>query len=322
MHFRLLLFCLEHLSRIQAEATCGSVVQLLRFHDDTMILHKVIFGPIPLRKRQEAEDAVNSYISVLLHNGQVVGEYFQVMQNGELCAYVNLGGVKALSTKHQSDYASDRLNKVVAVFNQQPKWTLADDDAPQRDTTWNRAPFLYLFTSIMCDWGSPLCRGDNGKRIPLYRLAGQHEDREEIYFWKRAYCDHDAIWMACGKLEIPAYRQLALPDSELSERGRDVCRKVESTTGVPTYYFLMRYWGRKDGEDLRPCPGCGRPWRLEEPAGQSEKFCDFTFRCEKCRLVSHKADSYDDPRHASIGEWQGTGTRAKSSVTRARRAGI
>jgi len=284
-----------------------------------MILHKVTFGPVPPRKRPDAEDAIDSYISVLLHNGQVVGKYFQVAQNGELCAYVNLAGVKALATKHQSAHASDRLEKLAAIFNQMPRWTIVDDDVPKRDTTWKGAPFLYLFTSLLSDWGSPLCRGDTGKRIPLYSIAGPHEDREAIYFWQYAYCDHDAIWMACGKLEIPAYRQLAMPDSELSQKGRDVCRMVESATGAPTYYYLMRYWGRKDGEDLRPCPGCGRPWHLKKPAGRSNRFHDFGFRCEKCRLVSHVADSYDDPRHAGIGEWQGTGTRTKSSVTRARR---
>jgi len=282
-----------------------------------MILHKVIFGPVPPRKRRDAEDAIDDYICVLHHNGQAVGEYFQATQNGELCAYVNLSGVKALSAKYQSTRASNRLEKLVAIFNQMPIWTVLDDDVPKSDPTWKGAPFLYLFTCMTSDWGSPLCRGDNRKQIPLYRIACPYEVREEIYFWQRAYCDHDAIWIGSSKLEIPAYRQLAMPDSELSQQGRDVCRKVESATGVPTYYYLMRYWGRKDGEDLRPCPGCGRPWHLKKPTGRSNRFHDFGFRCEKCRLVSHLAASYDDPRHASIGEWQGTGKRTRSSATSA-----
>ena len=79
---------------------------------------------------------------------------------------------------------------------------------------------------------------------------------------------------------------------------------VESATGVPTYYYLMRYWGRKVGEENRLCPGCGGAWRTEIPPDRVKRFRDFTFQCPKCRLVSHMADSYDDDRHAGIGEWR------------------
>jgi predicted nucleic acid-binding Zn ribbon protein len=187
---------------------------------------------------------------------------------------------------------------------------VVDDEAPQRDTTWSNAPFLYLSTH-MNDWESPLCRGDNGKPIPLYRLTGAHEDRESIYFWQQTYREYDAIWMGCGHLEIPVYCELALPDSELSQQGRSICRKVESATGIPTYYFLMRYWGRKDCEEKRLCPGCGCEWHKKNSVGQLNRFCDFTFMCRKCKLVSHIADSYDDSRRARIGEWQATKRRAK-----------
>jgi len=274
-----------------------------------MILNKVIFGSVPSGKRQEAEDVAHGYISVLLHNGQAVGDYLLVMQSGELCAYVNLSGINAFSTKYQSTYATDHLKKIIAVFNQKPRWTIVDDEVPKRDTTWTNAPFLYLFTH-MFDWEPPLCRGDNGKPIPLYRFPGSHEDRETIYSWQRTYRDYDAIWMGCDHLEIPVYRELALPDSELSKHGRDICKNVEFATGIPTYYFLMRYWGRKNDEEKRPCPVCGCAWRTEnKPAGDMNSFCNFTFLCKQCRLVSHMAESYDDPRHASIGEWQNTKKR-------------
>jgi len=286
-------------------------------YDAAMILNKVIFGPVPPRKRQEAEDAVENYISVLLHNGQAVGEYFHVLQNGELCAYVNLAGVNALSPRYQSTYTADRLNKIRVLFNQEPKWTTADDEVPARDTTWTNAPFLCLYTH-MFDWESPLRRGDNGKPIPLYRLPGSHEDHEAIYFWQRTYRDYDAIWLRCGHLEIPVYRELALPGSELSQNGCDICKKVESVTGVPTYYFLMRYWGRKEGEERRRCPSCGCAWRTKQPARQPNSFYDFAFLCRKCRLVSHMADSCDEPRHASIGEWQTAKTTKRSPVRLAR----
>jgi predicted nucleic acid-binding Zn ribbon protein len=267
-----------------------------------MILNKVTFGPVPPRKRQEAEDAVESYISVLLHNGQAVGEYFHGMQNGELCAHVNLAGMGALSGKYQSAYAADRLATIMEVFGQLPRWTVLDDEVPKRDTTWTRAPFLYLFTNSF-DWESPLCRGDTGKPIPIYRLPGSHEDRQAIYSWQQTYRDYDSIWIGCGHLEIPVYRELAMPDSELSRNGREICQYVESVTGVPTYYYLMRYWGRKNGEENRLCPGCGGVWRTEGPVALKSNFCAYGFQCAKCRLVSSMAVATDDLRHARIGEW-------------------
>ena len=268
-----------------------------------MIAHKVIFGAVPRGRRSEAEDVVESYISVLLHNGQALGEYFLVLQEGLLCAYVQLAGVDALKTKYESTYSAKWTAEAIRLFGQNPKWTVIDDEAPKRDTTWTKAPFLYLFTN-MFDWESPLCRGDNGRPIPIYRLPGTHEDREAIYFWQRTYREYDAIWMGCGHLEIPTYREMASPHSELSQQGREICAKVESVTGLPTYYFLMRYWGRRMGEEKRKCPGCGGSWRHRHTTEDDKRFWQFPFQCDKCRLVSHLADSYDDERHAVIGEWK------------------
>jgi predicted nucleic acid-binding Zn ribbon protein len=77
------------------------------------------------------------------------------------------------------------------------------------------------------DWESPICRGDNGESVPLYFLPGEHEDREKIYFLQQEYRDYDSIWMSCGELEIPVYKQLATPDSELSSTGRELCTYIE-----------------------------------------------------------------------------------------------
>ncbi|MGA2983863.1 MAG: DUF2310 family Zn-ribbon-containing protein [Terriglobia bacterium] len=268
-----------------------------------MILYKLIFGRVEKKNRRDAEDVAESYIGVLLHNGQACGEYFTVVREGNLIAYVNLQGIRAQSLEYHSKYGMKELKKVTDLFGKPPEWILVDDDAPKRDTTWTKARFLYLFTH-MNDWESPLCRGDNGKRIPLYRLPGTHEDREAIYFWQRTYRKYDEIWVGCGELEIPVYKQLADPSSELSQKGRDICRGVEKVTGVPAYYFLMRYWGRRRGEDKRACPGCGRPWRSNHPVDHPRGWWQFAFQCPSCRLVSHIADSYDDERHAVIGEYK------------------
>jgi len=74
--------------------------------------------------------------------------------------------------------------------------------------------------------------------------------------WQRSGRD----WLLSGALEIPAYKKLADPTSELSVNGRELCARIEKATQKPTYYFLMRYWGRNDGEATRSRPLCGAKW--------------------------------------------------------------
>ena len=270
-----------------------------------MILHKVNFGPCSKNKRREAEYLVEQYLSSLLHNGQICDGHLIGTSQGSLIAYLHLAGAAGRSLKHHSKYGRDHLAKITEYFGQSPRWVRLDDDAPRTDATWKDAPFLYVFTH-MFDWESPLRRGDNGLAVPLYLLPGKHEDREEIYFWQSSYHDHDSIWIGTGALEIPAYKQLADPASELSQNGIDICKMVEKATKVPTYYYLMRYWGRRKDEEDRACPGCGRAWRTKHASNRSDqfRFWHFEFQCHPCRLVSHLADADEDERHAFVGEYK------------------
>jgi len=113
-----------------------------------MILYKVVFGHVEKKNRQDAEDVVESYIGVLLHNGQACGEYFTVVREGSLIAYVMVQGRHAQSLKYHCKYGMERLKKVTDFFGKRPEWNLEDDDAPKADTTWTEAPFLHLFTHL------------------------------------------------------------------------------------------------------------------------------------------------------------------------------
>ncbi len=269
-----------------------------------MILHKLIFGLVSKVDRDIAEEYVEYYISALFHNGQACGEYFTVIENGELCAYINLQNIEASLEKYHCEYGNKWLKKIIQLFPSAPVWKIIDDELPVKNLDWNDAPFLYLFASYdECE--SPIYRGDNGSSIPLYKLAGTHEDREKVYFWQREYRDLDAIWMRCGDLEVPAYKQLATPVSSLSASGKEICEHIENVTGKPTYYYLMRYWGRRSGEETRHCPKCGHDWNHEiNQNSENAAFHQFDFICHNCRLVSHLSVSNEDERHAVIGEWR------------------
>jgi predicted nucleic acid-binding Zn ribbon protein len=122
--------------------------------------------------------------------------------------------------------------------------------------------------------------------------------------WAGTYKDLDKVWLASGALEIPAYKQLADPKSDLSVTGRDLCARIEEATEKPTFYYLTRYLGCNDGEAMRPCPLCGGEWRLSDQNADMSPFHKFQFKCDSCRLVSRIADSYEDERRARIGEYK------------------
>lgn len=267
-----------------------------------MIAYKVIFGLIDKKNREQAEDLIENYISVLFHNGQACGEYFLVVQDGKFCIYLNVQGIQANLIKYHCKYGVMWLERMITFFGYAPQWELIDDEVPQKDKIWDKSPFLYLFTHLN-DWESPLYRGDNGQPIPIYLISGEHEQREEIYLWQQQYKTYDRAWMQCGALEIPAYKQLVVPSSELAKTGRRICEYVEKEVGIPTYYYLMRYWGRRKNEEARLCPSCGNGWNTRQDNVDVYGVCRFVFKCEGCRLVSDLAVAYDDERHAIIGEW-------------------
>lgn len=267
-----------------------------------MILANVIFGTRRGAERETLEDIAESYLGTLAQLGHLCGPYFLTWTKGRLNAHVLLAAPAALETRRHTKRAKNDLKKVTTAFGWSPVWKILDDDANERPSTWKGAPFLYLFTHAF-DWASPVCRGDGKKPVPVFSLPLAEPQKSDLYSWQNAYSDHDKIWIGSGKLEVPAYRQLADPRSDLAASGRDLCREIETATGVPTYYYLMRYWSRSKGEDHRPCPGCGKEWMAVRKEDSSARFWLFDFKCDPCRLVSHLGDTPDGGRRARIGEF-------------------
>jgi predicted nucleic acid-binding Zn ribbon protein len=268
-----------------------------------MILAQVKFGRQRKSTKEQLADVAESYLSSLLKAGQICGEYLLAWTDGILNAHLLLAGSNAFRAKNHSRYGRIELAKVKEAFDKLPNWTVLDDDCPKRPLTWKDAPFLYLFTHAF-DSAAPVSHGKSGTPIPLYTIPIPFEDKEHLFFWQQSYRRLDNIQLECGALEIAAYRQLADPKSELSKRGRDLCRRIEARTKVPTYYYLMRYWARPKGEEDRRCPGCGNVWKVERPKGLPKRFHHFDFCCDNCRLVSHFGDSTNGGHRVRIGEFQ------------------
>jgi len=268
-----------------------------------MIFYQISFGPYRKDKYDEAVELIDEYLSAIIRNGQIDQHYNVVPWQGQIVAYINALGLRADRSRFYSEYGRKCLKKIHQYFGQMPIWTRNEDFPPKKLATWKNASFLYLFTHLF-DHESSLCLGDDGCPLPYFRLPITDQEKDNIYCWTGKYQELDTIWIGSGELEIPAYRLLADPDSSLSIEGRECCAIIEKATGVPTYYYLMRYFGREYAEEKkRRCPCCGKSWLVKYPEKeiQEKPFWKFDFQCKKCRLVSHFATDVN-LRYAKIGE--------------------
>ncbi|HNC44958.1 MAG TPA: DUF2310 family Zn-ribbon-containing protein [Acidobacteriota bacterium] len=268
-----------------------------------MYLSRVTFGvPSSPIDFSEFDDPVTGYLVNLRKNGQICGDFLHAFCSGTVVAYVKLTRPDAISHCYHSRYGLKDLARLVNIFGTEPTWQILEDNVPTSFPDIHASSSLFLFTTAF-DEGSPVCCGDTGERLPAYLIPIDDDEREHLFFWSREYNHLDNIWLRSGELEIPAYQQLASPASGLAQDGRRLAEKVEAALGIPTYYFLMRYYGREEGETQRTCPGCNGQWLIEENL-HSKPFWKFPFRCEKCRLVSRLADTVDEDDFAYIGEFE------------------
>jgi predicted nucleic acid-binding Zn ribbon protein len=275
-----------------------------------MFLVQITFGSDggDRSSRESLTDAAESYLSPLLWNGQIYGDYLLAWSNAQLIGYARVPRPDSFARRHHSQWGLSALKKLIEAFGCDPQCRIIDDDVPKRFPVWRRSSSFYLCTHAF-DNASPVCCGDSGEPIPVYLLPIPDQDRQDLYSWAGSYKELDKVWLASGALEIPAYKQIADPKSDLSVDGRDLCARIEKATEKPTFYYLTRYWGRNDGEATRPCPLCGGEWRLSDQNADMPPFPKFQFKCDNCRLVSQIAVSYEDERHARIGEYKQGGGR-------------
>jgi len=267
--------------------------------------------------RADVDDATQGYLANVYKHGQMYGEPLFGWVGNRLQIILELAGPDAHLKKNHSKYGLEELAKLRSLCKTAPRWRrIASTTVRRRPALdWRKESSLYLIVGWIEDV-SPVRAGSTGRLIPPYLLPLSDRETEDLCSWASYYRAHDLIWIGSADLEIPAYRQLAELNSHLSQCGLAVRESVESATGLPTYYYLHRYFGRQDPrrEDNRECPGCGRRWRRRREAAKLHGLRAFDFRCDHCRLVSDAACDESDERHARIGEWRPRSRRKATST--------
>ncbi len=253
----------------------------------------------------EIRDLIETYLGGLSIHGHIWGEYIISMQLEKVVAYARLSHPHGLKKKYLTNDTVTSLEKIKHIFKTTPDVRILDTGYSEDVPDWRGESFLYLYSHALVST-SPICLGSSGEPLPIYFLPLKPSVRERAYFWSSAYTYHEGVWLGSGELELPAYKQRVEPGSGLSREGRDICKLVEEQTGIPTYYYLDRFWGREKGESKRLCPGCGKTWRIRKNISAPETFSNFRFLCKPCRLVSNDAVDCSDEERAVLGEYSGS----------------
>ena len=265
-----------------------------------MLLASVTFTPHIDHEEAELVAVAEAHLGTLLKNGQIYSNYVTGWYHGTFQAYVHLSHRHAADNRYLSQWGQNTLASVVRQFGAEPVWEMLDDQVSVRGVTLKSAKSLYLFAHFL-HIASPVFHGGRGVCLPLQLLPIPDRLREELFDWGESCRCHDRIFLEGGALELPAYQQLAGHDSELLKHGRELAADLEHATGISSYCYLLRHWGHETDEDNRPCPSCGKSWRAaKSPMPSREPFHQFHFRCQACRLVSHRGVVFGHNDHWQI----------------------
>lgn len=278
------------------------------------------------RARERFDDCLDSFLAALLKNDQICGDAIFEWTGRGVRVTCDCPRPDSLNTRYLSNWGRREFDTLASQCRARPKYRMVTRPArSHRYPAWERAGALYFFTHFLTDL--PAIRsGRDGSPVPMYLLpipdsSKNHPEapKEYIFSWASGYRAVDQLWIGSGALEMAAYRQLANPNSKLSKAGRELSAEVERFTGLPTYYYLQRYYGRRKGERQRRCPDCGGRWARRRTAKAFVGLGGFDFRCDPCRLISCVAPDDTHEQHARIGEYRLTTSPGRLTKRRPRR---
>jgi predicted nucleic acid-binding Zn ribbon protein len=235
-------------------------------------------------------DGVCSLISGWARNGQVLNSDCAISFKGKAChAVVSCPEETSLDARNANKEVRKAISDLQTRGLQKPEIKFLGKAIETAPVDLCRRPKWYFLTTNFLSCEPALHCGDHGLPVPLYRIGKPTDpsgiNYQDILAWQRTYRDCDELQILCGVGELFAIRQMSDARSQLSVMGRDICRRIEKITGVPTYYELYRGEGRSQASERRRlCPECGEKWLLESPVLNL-----IDFKCDRCRLISNIA---------------------------------
>ena len=241
-------------------------------------------------QKDEDRELIDNLTSAWRSHGQVLGDEFPVVfTENAYRLVVMLPRPDALEAHHDSQYVAYAKKRLIEANFQAPKVVvLGEDPFSAEPCACSQPSWFILYTNYVSLESSLRC-GDCFGPLPLYIIPLQEspegELHDKIMAWQSDYQSCDRLQMNCSTGEKFGLREMSQHNSSLSQRGREICRRIMEVTGVPTYYYLHRYRGRSlKSERNRKCPSCAGGWLLEQQLHEK-----FDFKCDQCCLLSNIA---------------------------------
>ena len=257
--------------------------------------HLCDFDFLPIRPlHEEFLETVNWLATALRRNGHLLDRPMLGWEGERLRMVGTVPHPQALDQCYRSEYVQVWLSKLDEWCQKTPTCDIRKhNEAPTHVGSLEGLEELYinpLENSIL------RCAPD-GLGVPLYLLPLHPDERERLNNWQRQFDWVSLLEASCGCLEFECYREMADQHSWLTRQGRAWARRIEETTQLPTYYYLVHHYGR---QGQRPCPLCGEEWLRES----GEMGLDtFPYRCDPCRLLSVEPRHDEADIRSAFGRW-------------------
>ncbi|MFN8393412.1 MAG: DUF2310 family Zn-ribbon-containing protein [Bacteroidia bacterium] len=234
--------------------------------------------------RQEVWETFDLLIGFYRGSGQKLGRIeSQYMVGNRMVCLPFTHEADSLGPRYNNYYVNKQTEKLEKLCGSNLKiQTLGKDGVDSEDTCNCSNPTGYLLITDFLTIHSPIRCCSCDRPVPLYRLPIYYDHGYmPILSWESNYTACDRLQMNCEVGERWALRQMQHLDSQLTKQGREICRKIEELSGMPTYCYLYNYSKYKGDDSDRPCPGCGNGWHwVRESPGH------YDFKCDKCRIIS------------------------------------
>lgn len=217
-------------------------------------------------------------------NGQILGREFGVTFHQDHFE-VNLAipEQESLLPKWNNEQVKEALLQAEEFGVNFAGFEIVGQDYQADETASHLQPdHLILYTTHL-DSCSPIRSGQDLKPIPVYRLLKeQPELAQAIIQWQENWQACDQLQMNGTVLEKHALQEISEIQSALSQQGLALSQAITEATGISVFYYLYRLGKDPEIEQNRPCPNCGKKWRLAKPLHEI-----FHFKCNDCRLISN-----------------------------------
>lgn len=231
----------------------------------------------------QAQTVISALLDEYRYNGQIIGREFPVILVEDHFDVIFVCPEQdSVAVKYNTEKVTEAFEAIAKCGLALPQFTLMGLESQSDFADLCTTPKALVLYSTFVQSCSPVRCLEHFSPVPLYKLP--EVTRYDLIKWQESQAACDQLQMnELTEVEPFVIEQLSQPGSELMQNGFDIGQQITAALKVPVYRYLYRVGGESvEAEQQRLCPGCSKPWALEQPLHQL-----FDFKCDTCLLLSN-----------------------------------